>query len=153
MPVTFYSMPQPPANLCFDQVTLRFLGVIPGDERRGLVPFYHFRILSRRNTDVGHINFRIGETDHVRLYAGHIGYQVEKRFRGNRYAFQACCAIAPFVKAIYPKVILTCDPDNEASRKTIERLGARFIEEIAIPPEALPLHLGSVAKLRYEWEP
>jgi predicted acetyltransferase len=153
MPVTFYSMPQPPANLFFDRVTLRFLGVVPGDEARGLVPFYHFRILTRRNTDVGHINLRVGDTEHVRLCAGHIGYQVEERFRGKRYAFQACCAIAPFVRTIYPKVILTCDPDNVASRKTIERLGAKFIEEIPIPPEAVHFHLGSVVKRRYEWEP
>lgn len=149
--MTFYSMPRPPANLLFDQVKLRFLGVVPGDQVRGLVPFYHFRILIKRTTDVGHINFRIGDTEHVRLCAGHIGYQVEERFRGRHYAFQACCAIAPFVRSIYPAVILTCDPDNVASRKTIERLGARFLDEVPLAPADQIYHPGSCVKRRYEW--
>jgi hypothetical protein len=63
-------LPVPPNSLSFDQVRLHFVQIIPGDASRGFVPYYHFRILVADGTDVGHINFRVGETEHVRLCAG-----------------------------------------------------------------------------------
>jgi tagatose 1,6-diphosphate aldolase len=142
-----------PRNLSYDLVTLAFVGVVPVDDSRGFVPYFHFRILGPNRTDIGHINFRVGDTEHVRAFAGHVGYEINRAFRGHRYAYQACRALAPFIRTIYEEVILTCDPDNTASKRTIERLGASFIDEVAVP-ETDPMSQGGArTKRRYRWVP
>jgi predicted acetyltransferase len=142
-----------PATLAAGQVKLRFVEVVPADPSRGLVSYFHFRILTTSDADVGHINFRVGETDHILLYAGNIGFVVNEASRGNGYALQACRAIAPFVRSVCGAVIFTCDPDNVASRRTIERLGAHFLDEVAVPPEDPQYERGSRSKRRYRWTP
>lgn len=87
------------------------------------------------------------------MIVGHIGYAVLEAYRGHRYAYQACRAIAPFVRNFYHQVIITCDPDNLASVKTIERLGAQFINLVPIPPGDPQYLQGSRYKNRYLWTP
>jgi len=82
-------LPTPPDNLAFDQVTLRFARLLPGDPDLGLVPAYHFRILLAEHLDAGHLNFRVGDTPHVLNCAGHIGFSVHESLRGHHYAWQA----------------------------------------------------------------
>ena len=112
---------------------------------------YHFRILAADDLDVGHINFRVGSTEHVRVCAGHIGFEIREQFPGHGYAFQACRAIAPFVRSVYDSVTITCDPDNQASRRTIERLGASFTDEVPVPEHDPHYQRGSRSKRRYRW--
>ena len=118
-----------------------------------IVPAYHFRILTADSSDVGHINFRVGDTEHVRACAGHIGFEVDEQFRGHGYALQACRAIAPLVRSVSGTVTITCDPDNAASMRTIERLGASFIGEVAVPVHDPHYERGSRLKRRYRWTP
>jgi tagatose 1,6-diphosphate aldolase len=139
--------------LCFDQVRLQFVQIKPGDLSRGFVPAYHFRILAKNGSDVGHINFRVGDTAHVRVCAGHIGFEIRESFRRHGYALQACRAIAPFVRQFYEVVTITCDPDNHASIRTIERLGAAFMDEVPVPPDDPHFQRGSPTKRRYQWAP
>jgi tagatose 1,6-diphosphate aldolase len=147
------TFPTPPDTLSFDEVRLSFVRVIPGDPARDFVPMYHFRILTADGLDVGHLNFRIGDTEHVRICAGHIGFEIREPFRGHRYAFQVCRAIAPFVHSISGAVMITCDPDNIASIRTIERLGASFADEVAVPAHDPHFQRGSRSKRRYRWTP
>jgi tagatose 1,6-diphosphate aldolase len=132
---------------------LRFVRMLPGDAALGQVPAYHFRILVAGESDAGHINFRVGDTPHVLTCAGHIGFEVRESFRGHHYALQACRAIAPLVRRMYPAVTITCDPENCASRRTIEKLGARFIDQVPVPPNDPQYLRGSREKRRYEWRP
>jgi len=125
-PLTIETFETPPDTLSFGEVSLRFVRLIPGDPSRDFVPAYHFRILLSDGTDVGHINFRVGDTEHVRVSAGHIGFEILELFRGHGYSLQAFCAIAPFVRSIYDAVTITCDPDNQASRRTIEPFGSAY---------------------------
>jgi tagatose 1,6-diphosphate aldolase len=145
------TFPFPPAELSFGQVRLRFVRVVPRDESRGLVPYYHFRILLADGSDAGHLNFRVGDSDHVRVCAGHIGFEILERYRGHGYARQACHAVAPFVGLFYDDVTITCDPDNHASARTIEKLGAMFVDEVPVPPHDPHFLRGSRAKRRYRW--
>lgn len=147
-----HSLPTPPDGLAFESVSLRFVRLVSADPKRGLVPYYHFSIHASV-PDVGHINLRVGDTEHVRLYAGHIGYAVQEPFRGHRYAFQACRALAPFVRSLYAAVIITSDPGNHPSLRTIERLGATFINEVPVPPNDPHFQGGSRMKRRYHWAP
>jgi tagatose 1,6-diphosphate aldolase len=145
--------PTPPAIQRYAKVTLRFERIIPGNRAKGFVPGYQFRVLNESGSDVGHITFRIGDTPHVVLCAGHIGYEIYPKHRGNGYAFQACQAIAPFVAQVSGTVIITTDPDNIASIRTIEKLGAEFIEEYPVPKGDPHYAAGSRVKRRYRWMP
>ncbi|HSU54628.1 MAG TPA: GNAT family N-acetyltransferase [Candidatus Dormibacteraeota bacterium] len=145
------TLPPAPETLSFGDVRLQFVRISPGDEKRGYAPFYSYRILAPDGSDAGHINFRIGDSVHIHMFAGHIGYEVLERFRGRRFAFQACKAIAPLVRQIYPDVIITCDPDNFGSKRTIERLGAMFIDEVPVPRDEPAYERGSRRKRRYRW--
>jgi predicted acetyltransferase len=132
-------------------VVLLFDRIVRPKSDAGLVPFYHFTIAGRDGTPVGHINFRVGNTRHINVCAGHVGFEILPEYRGHSYALHACRALAPFVRRHYERVILTADPDNVASIRTIERLGARFVEEIDVPPDDPSYAGGARRKRRYEW--
>jgi predicted acetyltransferase len=148
-----YGLPSPPGDLSFGQVRLKFVRIVPGDPSRGTVLNYHFRIITADDQDAGHLNFKAGDTEHVRLYAGHIGFEIGEPFRGHSLALQACRAIAPFVRSFYSEVILTCNPDNFASIRTIEKLGAQFIEEVSVAEGDPQYQSGNRRKRRYVWKP
>ncbi|HUG10091.1 MAG TPA: GNAT family N-acetyltransferase [Opitutaceae bacterium] len=147
------SLPSPPSTLCSEDVRLRFVAIKPADPARGFVPSYHFRIVTLDEADVGHISFRMGETDHIRICAGHIGFEIVEGKRGHGYALQACRAIAPFVGSVSGTVTITCDPDNLPSKRTIEHLGAHFIDEVPVPTNDPHYLRGSRTKLRFRWTP
>ena len=152
-PMTEESLPVPPESLSSGEISLRFVRVVPGEPARGSVPYYHFRILAADGADVGHINFRVGDTEHVRVCAGHLGFEIRESFRGHGYALEACRAIASFVHSVSGAVTITCNPDNLASIRTIERLGASFMDEVAVPPHDPHYQGGSRSKRRYRWAP
>ena len=67
------------------------------------------------------------ETDFLREYGGHIGYGVRPSARGIGVASAALRASLPHARALgLERVLLTCDEDNAASRRTIERCGGVF---------------------------
>ena len=149
-PLTGETLPVPPESLSSGEVTLQFCRIVPGEPSRGFVPSFHFRILVA-GSDAGYINFRVGDTEHIHVCAGHIGFEIAESFRGHGYALQACRAIAPFVRSVYESVTITCDPDNMASRRTLERLGAQFVDEVAVPAHDPHYQRGSRTKRRYKW--
>lgn len=143
----------PPGELRFGDVSLRLERTVPGDPARGFVPYYHFRVLDSGGNDVGHINFRVGDTDHIRNFVGHIGFRIEENARGHGYARQACNALAPLVRSLYESVLITCNVDNVASRRTIERLGATWIDEVSVPVGDSTDAPAMKWKRRYSWKP
>jgi tagatose 1,6-diphosphate aldolase len=108
----------------------------------------HFRTRAR----MGRMSLRFGNTEWIKHYSGHIGYSVEPAFRGNRYAERACRLIKPVMHVNgITDIWITCAPDNEPSRRTIERLGAEFFEEVEVPDD-YPLPPGAIRKKRrYVW--
>ena len=76
-------------------------------------------------------------------YAGQVGYVVEPAHRGHRYAERACRLIMPLAKRHgMDSLWITCQPDNMASRRTLERLGAECVGIFDVPP-AYPLDAGA----------
>jgi predicted acetyltransferase len=146
-------LPKPPEVLAYGDVRLQFVRISPGDASRGFAPFYNYRIETKEGKEAGHINFRVGDSNHIMVYAGHIGYEVLEPFRGNGFAYQACKAIAPLVRMLYPEVIITCDPDNLGSMRTIEKLGAAFLDEVSVGPEQAGYARKPGRKRRYSWKP
>ena len=142
-----------PSDLRSGPVRLVFDRVVTPPPRGGLVPFYHFRILNEADEDVGHINFRVGDTRHVILYAGHVGYAIREEYRGRGFAYHACRALASFVREHYDRVIVTADPANKPSLRVIAKLGAVFLDEVDVPADDPAHAAGARRKRRYAWTP
>ena len=99
------------------------------------VPAYRFQILSD-GARAGTISLRIGLTDLVVRFAGQLGFVVDPPFRGRGFAEQATRLLLPLASAhgLQP-LWLTCNPANVASRRTPERLGAVYVETVALPED------------------
>lgn len=148
------------------QRTETFIAACPhgqqrADRQTGRVPAYHFwmRIdprhpnLAAAPLDmhiVGGIGLRIGTNGELELYSGHIGYHVYPAARGRHYAERAARLLLPLAKrhGVSP-LWITTNPDNFASRRTCERLGATLVDVVDIPANHPFRQRGETQKCRY----
>ena len=140
-----------PGSLVDRELELVVGGTFPGDSARGLVPAYRFDIRKLGNPQRrGYIDLRIGATEAIVMYGGQIGYRVEPPFRGHRYAARGCRLLFPLMRdhGINP-VWITCNPDNLASRRTLELIGAEFVETVPVPRDNDMYKRGDHFKCRY----
>lgn len=98
------------------------------------VPTVFFRmIFSLTGAEVGRINLRVGSTPHIELYAGHIGYSVYAPFRGRHFAARSVVLLVPLARRVgLDPLWITCDPENIASRRSLELAGAAFVEIVDV---------------------
>ena len=116
------------------------------------VPTYSFRMLSNYSEqEFGTVNLRIGSTQHIEQYAGHIGYGVYPAHRGHHYAARSVLLLLPLARKLgIDPVWITCDPENLASRRSLEIAGAEFIEIVEVPPDCgIRRFGGKLRKCRY----
>lgn len=120
------------------------------DPIRGYVPGYEFEMRHPGRAKVmGTIRLRIGSAVTLR-YPGHIGYEVKKPFRGQRYAARSCKLLLPLASAHGLKALwMTVDPKNISSRKTCEIIGAKYIETVRIPDDHEMYEQGTKYRRRY----
>ena len=129
-----------PGELVDGELRLLLRRTMRGDARRGIVPEYVFDMVGsdgpdRTATVMGRLTLRIGHTEHIEMYAGHIGYSVDPPYRGRRLAARSCLLVLPLARAhgINP-LWITCNPENAASRRTCEIIGSTLVETVPIPP-------------------
>ncbi len=80
------------------------------------------------------LSLRVGSNESLRLYADHIGYAIDEAHRGHRYAARAVRLVVPLAQRVgISPIWITCDPENTASCRTCEIVGAEFVETVAIP--------------------
>ena len=103
------------------------LHISPPDKGLGFRHEQVWRItLHDERSEIGQISYRDGESRCV-YYYGHIGYHIDAPYRGHHYAWRACRLIEPEIRLSgKTSAVITCDPDNEASRKTCLKLGCLF---------------------------
>ena len=86
-------------------------------------------------------DFKVGKCD-LRLkndgfmyYYGNVGYNIKESYRGHHYAYYACKILFKIAKEEFgmKELIITCNPDNDASYKTLKRLGGKLVEIAQIP--------------------
>ncbi len=113
-------------------MTLKVIEKNPGDKVQ--VPFYYYDILVD-GVPVGKISIRIGDNFHT-YYNGHIGYEINEDTQGHGYAQRACELVLDVARAHgMSRLYMTCEEDNIASYRTIEKLGARLLEICDVPKE------------------
>ncbi|MCL2498422.1 MAG: GNAT family N-acetyltransferase [Symbiobacteriaceae bacterium] len=131
---------------------IRLSQVLEADEEKQYVPSYIYYMYEPRNPVVaGYIDLRIGDNESL-FYGGHIGYRVNEPFRGHGYAGRACRLIVPLALAHGMESLrITCSPDNLASKRTIEKLGAEFLGLVKVPPYNEMYQRGEVEKCIFLW--
>lgn len=150
-----------PGVLVDGDLQLRLHGTLQNDARRGIVPEYIFDMVRTPGQDgldgpnlpdtvMGRLSLRIGHTEHIEKYAGHIGYSVDPPYRGRRLAARSCLLILPLARAhgINP-LWITCNPENVASRRTCEIIGSTLVETVPIPPSDSLYRWDTKWKCRY----
>ena len=122
-----------------------------GDETLGYLPAYHYNIKEHGMHEVvGQIDIRIGHNINT-FYGGNIGYGIEEGYRGKGYAAKAVLLLKNVARKHHLKeVIITCNPDNLASRKTAEKAGGILLEIVDLPEDNEMYKLGERQKCRYE---
>jgi len=135
-----------------EEIDLFLVNTVPGNKDKNWVPAYHFDIyLSGSSESIGKIDIRIGYNENL-YYGGHIGYTVKEEFRGNHYAAKAVLLLKKVAHAHgMEKLIVTCNPDNIASRKTCEYVGANLVKIVDIPEYNDMYQRGEKEVCIYEW--
>lgn len=112
-------------------------------------PFYQFSMQCDQEV-AGVIHLRVGNHPSLINHLGHIGYEVFPRFRGRSFAQRATQLLLPLAKLNGMKDLwITCNPDNHASRRTCEKLGATYVNTIPVPEDSPMYAAGDRQKRRY----
>jgi len=125
-----------PGKLIDGDLELILVEKYPGNPAINYVPCYKFRmtLVGDHKAAVGQIDLRIGNTEHIIMYGAHFGYGTDAKYRGHRYAARACKLLLPLaVSHGFTTLWITCNPDNIASRRTCELLGATLVEIVDLP--------------------
>ncbi len=140
-----------PGKLVDGDLELVLIEKYPGDPAKNYVPAYKFRMtLAGQDQEIGRIEFRAADTEHIVVYGGHIGYGVVPEYRGHRYAARSCRLLLPLARTHGLKTLwITCNPDNLASRRTCELAGARLVEVVDLPEDTDMYQRGERQKCRY----
>ena len=102
--------------------------------------------------EIGQLSYRDGESRCV-YYFGHIGYHIDPPYRGHHFAWRACMLIRNEIRLSgKSSVVITCDPDNDASRKTCERLNCLLEGVSSVPQDLQEKYELSSLKCRYIWQ-
>jgi predicted acetyltransferase len=112
---------------------------------------YFFRMVhTHTGEELGNINLRIDSSFYIERYAGHVGFSVHEAHRGHRYAARSLVLLAIIAKKLgFTSLWITCDPENTASRRTLELAGAELSETVDVPADSVIFQSGHLRKCRY----
>lgn len=139
--------------LANDEIELRLTKTAEGDPEKGFVPAYYFAVCDKQGREMGQCDLRIGHNSNT-YYGGNIGYRIKEEFRGHHYAGKACRLLFELAKKHgLNYIIITCNPDNHASRKTCEYAGGRLIETVTLPEDNdMRIEGGETEKCIYKFD-
>ncbi len=98
----------------------------------GLVPASVFWLVDSGEF-IGHVSVRHCLNTALERRGGHIGYAIRPSKQGQGYGSQILKCVLPCVRTLgIRKALVTCDKDNLASRKIIEKNGGVLADEIEV---------------------
>jgi len=163
-PPEYYASPEPGtmSNIKFNEygtLTDGEIEVVVAEKRpdapgKLYTPAYCFDIrLSDNREPVGSIDLRVTNATHIIMYGGHIGYGINRKHRGKRYAVKACNLVKQVALDHGFKTLwITCNPNNYPSRRTCEILGCELVEIVNVPANTDMYREGDRQKCRYKWD-
>ncbi|MDR1539028.1 MAG: GNAT family N-acetyltransferase [Clostridiales bacterium] len=130
------------------ELSLKLTQALP--EEKKYCPTYKFAIrLSSTGLVIGYIDLRIGFDEEI-YASGNIGYRIESKYRGFRYASKAASMLVPLARIHRMKrLTITCNPNNIASFRTCELIGAKYLELIKLSKDSDQYKQGDRYKRRY----
>jgi tagatose 1,6-diphosphate aldolase len=140
-------------NLTDGEIDLRLSLQVPSANNVNM-PSYYFGIFLH-NTDerIGVAGIRIGQNDNL-YYLGNIEYEILPEYRGNHYAEKASRLLNKIaISYNQDRITITCNPNNIASRKTIESLGITLKEIAKLPKKHKLYRKGERQVCIYEGSP
>ena len=134
------------------EIELKIIEKVPANEQKGYVPIYKYKItLQGSDKSIGNVDIRIGHNENI-YYGGNIGYNIDEQYRGNSYAAKACKIIKRVAIAHdMNKILITCNPNNIASKKTCVKAGLILKSVEDLPPHNSLYQLGDRQVCIYEW--
>ncbi|WP_198355069.1 GNAT family N-acetyltransferase [Sphingomonas sp. MA1305] len=130
-------------------VALQLIETQAAHPARGRVPVSLYAIVAD-GLAVGRIVLRHGHDDTLRLYARQVGYAVDPAHRGHGHAAAALMTLRPIALAAgFTELWIACAPDHRASRRTLEKAGAVFVETVDLPPSSDMYARGERRTCRY----
>lgn len=118
-----------------NEIQLSLKKTVDGNTAKAWLPTYHFAICDKQGQQMGDCDLRVGHNLNV-YYGGNIGYRIYEEFRGHHYAGKACLLLFELAKKHnMDYLIITCNPDNYASRKTCEYAGCHLVEIVELPED------------------
>ena len=115
-----------------EEIVLRLEKTADGDPAKGWLPAYYFTICDRQGRELGVCDLRVG----------------------HHYAGKACRLLFELAgRHGMEYLIITCNPDNAASRKTCEYAGLRLVEIVELPGDNdMRIRSGETEKCIYRIE-
>lgn len=134
-----------------DEIKLVLEKTVEGNKEKEWLPAYVFAISDKKGNKMGTCDLRIGYNEKV-YYGGNIGYRVSEQYRGHHYAGKACLLLFELAKRHNMEyLIITCNPDNYASRKTCEYAGGVLEEIVELPEDNDMREAGETEKCIYRF--
>lgn len=142
---------QDTTHLCDGEIRLLLRQYQWGSAYVGGLPSYFFSIVDAQEMrlELGRCDLRVGWHEEL-LYAGHIGYRVHTPYRGHHYAAKASRLLLHFAGELgLEECIITCDPNNVPSRRTLEGLGGELRATVEVPRASACYAAGDRAKCQF----
>ncbi len=122
-------------------VNLKLQGFYHGEENHDLPNYSFFIMLGDQR--IGCITLRLGYNESTEIH-GHIGYTIDEGYRGYGYSYYALELILRLAKDHgYSKLLVTCDPNNMSSIKSVMKIGGILLKEnVEVPKDHIYYVLG-----------
>ncbi|MDO4280708.1 MAG: GNAT family N-acetyltransferase [Peptococcaceae bacterium] len=142
---------QPTSHLTDGEIFLLLRQYQWGSAYVGGLPSYFFSIVdaTEMRREFGRCDLRVGMHPEL-AYAGHIGYRVHTPYRGHHYALKASRLLLHFAYELgLRECIITCDPDNAPSRRTLMALGGELVRTVRVPSDSACYAAGDREKCQF----